>query len=201
MYPEERIVQDLPYELRLAYIAYCARRCLDEARRHAVARAQLEQLPMLHEALEMLWTRAEGGSAPEDARVRAILEHFETYEADGPDRESVVYRFDIALIQAARVLKSGLDCLRHPDRAEDVEYVASAIEGPAQTVDLVYADGDEAQASEVEHIGVALERLRESAARPFDRRFFDGLEDWTRGALAPRYAAGRLTGSAPDDDA
>lgn len=194
-----KIIEKLPYEARVGFVAFCVERCLKEARMHPVAREQLEKLPMLTEGLEMLWARAERGEKPDRERVKAILAHLETYDAPAPDMESVVYNYDIALVQAARVLKDALRMLLNPDAATPEE-VASALEGPAQSVAQIYEDEDASQDAEVEVIDTALQRLKKWGNKPFSRAVFEGIPEWKRGKLWKKYAENRVQGSAIQDD-
>jgi hypothetical protein len=198
-YPERtEIVSRLPYESRLGFIAFCVERCLREAELHLTARAQLEDLPLLREGLEMLWARAERGVPPNPERVNAILSHVETYEAPHPSMESVVYNFDISLVQAARMLKKGMKALL--DSNVTPRYVAGAFEGAVQSVGVIYAHWEHARNMERNIADTALERLRDLGSQPFSRAVLESIPDWTRGDLSPKYAEGRLKGSAEDDE-
>jgi hypothetical protein len=199
-YPERiKIVEKLPYESRIGFVAFCVERCLKEAFLHPVAREQFENLPMLREALEMLWARAERREKQDPERIKAILAHLETYDAPAPDSESVIYNYDIAIVQAARVLKDALPMLVDPQSATPQE-VASALEGPAQSVAQIYEDEDAAQDAEVAVIDAALQRLKKWGNKPFSRAVFEGIPEWKRGKLWKKYAENRVKGSALDDD-
>jgi len=194
-----KILDALPYETRLGFVAFCVDRCLKEAQLHDVAREQLEKLPMLREALEMVWARAEHGKSPDPARVAAIQKHLDTYVSPAPDQENVLYNYDISLVQAARVLQDALGLLVEPAAATGAE-TAAALEGPAQAVAQIYADEDAAQDAEVALIDSALQRLKNTGTKPFSRTVFDGIPEWKRGEIWKRYAENRVTGTDLEDD-
>jgi hypothetical protein len=198
-YPERTaIVEKLPYEARLGFMAFCIERCLHEAERHPAAREQLENLPWLKEGVDMIWARAEQGKAPEAQRTEAILAHIETLEQPAPDMENVLYNADITLVQAARMLRKGLKALRSPEQANP-RYVAGALEGPVQSVGTVYTDWQSARQAEVAVTDTALERLAAANQTPFSRTVFEGIADWKRGKVSTRYAEGRVKGSSDED--
>lgn len=195
----EQLVAELPYESRLGFIAYCIDRCFKEARRHVRASQQLEHAPLLAEGLDMLWARAERGQRPDPARIAAILDHVDTYERPAPDMESVLYNRDIILVQAARMMRKGMRALQNPDEATP-SYVAGALEGPAQSVNQIYADWKPSGKAELGVIDTALERLRAWGSQPFSRNVFDGIPEWTRGDISRKYASDQIRGSALADD-
>jgi hypothetical protein len=188
----EAIIEGLPYEARLGFIGYCVERCLAEARRHPAASAHLAERPMLVEGTEMLWARAERGAEPDPERVRAIREHITTYERPVSD-ENMGYTADVILVHTAKTLNRGMRLLQDPKVR--VGAVARALEGPLQTVSAVYADWQAASAAEVANVDDALVRLKDWDGRRFSRTVFDGIADWTRGKVSPKYAAGRITGT------
>jgi hypothetical protein len=193
-YPErEAVVEGLPYESRLGFIAYAVERGLNEARRHPVARAQLEKLPLLTEGLEMLWARAERGVVPDPERVRAVREHLATYQRPAMDGENMSYNYDVTLVHTASTLNRGMRLLQDPQVKPRA--VAGALEGPVQSVGVVYDDWSGARAAEVANIDTALERLRDWGAKPFSRAAFGEIPEWARGELAKKYAEGRVTGT------
>lgn len=194
-----KILDALPYEARLGFVAFCVERCLKEARLHEVGRDQLEKLPMLSEALDIVWQRAERQEMPDPGRVEAIQRHLETYVSPAPDQENVIYNYDISLVQAARVLQDALRLVLDPEAATGSE-TAGALEGPAQAVAQIYADEDEAQDAEVALIDTALQRLKQAGNRPFARSVFDGIPEWKRGEIWQRYAENRVTGTDLEDD-
>jgi hypothetical protein len=196
----EKILEHVTYEARLGFVAFCLDRCLKEAGLHPRARKQLEQLPLLTEALEMLWARAEKGVQPAPERISAILDHIATYDVPAPDAESVIYNYDITLVQSAREVKRGMRVLQDP-KAATPEYISFALEHPAQAVDLIYEDGDDAQEKEIAVIDTALLRLRDAGGKkPFSRDVFSGIPEWPRGKLSKKYAENRLKGSAEEED-
>lgn len=199
-YPERTtIVETLPYESRIAFIAFCAERCFKEARRHPVAREQLEKLPLLGEGLEMLWVRAEQRVKPAPDRINAVLQHVSAYETPAADMENVVYNYDIILVQAARVLAKGMRVLQDPEKAAP-RYVAGALEGPYLSVAQVYADFEAARNAERAVADIAILRLHEWGNKPFSRVVFEGIPEWPRGALSKKYAENRVKGTAENDD-
>ena len=193
------IAESLPYASRVGFIAFCASRCLEEARRHAVSRDQLEKLPLLSEGIAMLWARAERGIASDPERVNAVLSHVSSYESPTADGESVVYNADITLVQTARVLIKGMRVLLDPEKAT-ARYVAGASEGPYLSVARIYADYKGARNAEATVTDAALLRLKEWGDKPFSRTAFEGIPEWSRGELSKKYAAHRVTGTAPDED-
>jgi hypothetical protein len=194
-----KIAETLPYESRIAFIAFCAERCLKEANRHPAAREQLQKRPLLGEGLEMLWARAEQGTIPAPDRVNAILQHVSSYETPAPDMENVVYNADITLVQAARVLIKGMDVLQDPEKATG-RYIAGASAGPFICVAQVYADYQNARNAERAVTDTALLRLHDWGNKPFSRKVFEGIPEWTRGELSKKYAENRLKGSADEDE-
>lgn len=200
-YPERMaILEAVPYESQLGYIAFCVERLLQEAQRHPVARVQVEQLPLLREGLNMLWARAERGEMADPSRIRAVLNHLETYERPAADSDDVLYNYDVILVEAARMLTKGMRVLLD-SAAANPRYVAGALEGAVMAVGLVYADGRRARTAEVAVIDAALERLREWGAKPFSRQVFTGISEWTRGEVSKRYAERQLTGTKDEDAA
>jgi len=198
-YPERvKIVESLPYESRIGFIAFCVERCLKEARRHPAAREQLEKLPQLTEGVEMLWARAKRGIVPEPERIDASLAHLSTYERPAADSENVVYNFDVTLVEAARMLTKGMRVLQNPQATP--RYVAGAFEGALQSVGAIYADWQNARNAERTIADTALQRLQEWGNRPFSHAVFEGIPEWTRGELSRMYAENRVKGSALDDD-
>jgi hypothetical protein len=198
-YPERMaIIEQLSYEARVGFIVYCAERCLSEARRHASSREQLAKLPLLTEALEMLWVRAERGIAPKPERVRGVLDHLQTYEKPAKDSENVDYRYDVTLVEAARMLTKGMNVLLDTEAANP-RYVAGAFEGAVMSVGLIYVDGRRARELETAVTDAALERLRNAGKQKFARSLFEGIPDWARGDVTPRYAGQRLTGTKDDE--
>jgi hypothetical protein len=195
----EEIVDELPHESRLGFVAFCVERCFKEARRHPKAREQLEQSPLLTEGLDMLWAGAERGTRPDPARIDAVRKHLAGYERPARDGENVAWTRDVALVKAAGELRGGLRLLEAPD-ALDADVIVSALEGPEQAVGLIYKDWEAAQEGEIGVIDAALERLRDWGAKPFSRDLFEGIPEWKRGALSPKYAEGRLTGTDVNQD-
>ncbi len=190
----ERIVEGLPYESRIGYVAFCVDRCLKEARRHSAASMQLDGLPLLAEGLDMLWARAEQGVEPDPQRIAAIRAHLKTFKKPDPDGENVLYKQDVALVKAAGELLGGLLLLEDPD-AVDAYDVAAALEGPATTASKIYIDWEHASDAEVGVIDIALKRLEASAGKPFSRDVFANIPEWQRGAVKPEYTGGRITGT------
>jgi len=197
MRDREATLAEIPYEGRIAYIAFCAERCLAEARRHDAAAAQLAQLPLLSEGVELLWSAAAGGSV-DRARVAAVREHVSGYERPHPSGEAVVYARDITLVSAARVLMKGMAVLEDPAAATP-RYVVGALDGPAVLIGTIYEDGMGARRQEVAVIDAAIEKLK-TAAPPIPRALFQDIPDWPRGALTRLYLAGQLTDSSVDED-
>ena len=190
----EKIIERLPYEARLGFVAFCVERCLEEARRHDAARQQLERLPLLQEGLDMLWRRAERGEVPDAGRVEAVRAHLSGYETPDPDGENVNYRYDATLVDAASELRGGLRLAQDPNASEP-EDVAGALEGPVKSVGGVYDDWQGARRAELEVIDAALLRLKKWGSKPFSRAVFEGIPEWKRGKLSKKYAEGRLTGT------
>ena len=193
------IVEGLPYEARVGFIAFCADRCLKEAHRHPLAKSQLEKAPLLGEGLELLWARAEKGVKPDPNRLNVILSHLSMYETPAPDGENVLYNADISLVQAARVLTKGIKVLQDPEKATP-RYVAGALEGPFQSVSQIYEDYRKARTGELKVIDTSLLRLQELGNKPFTRTIFDGVSEWKKGELSKKYAKNQLKGSAEDDN-
>ncbi|HEY1175690.1 MAG TPA: hypothetical protein VGF17_06005 [Phytomonospora sp.] len=190
----EKIVERMPFESRLGFVAFCVERCLAEARRHQPAREQLANLPWIEEGLAMLWARAEQGVSPDRERAEAIRAHLAGYESPDADGENVRYNYDVALVSCARELRNGLRIALDPEEA-DPDVVASAIDGPDQAVGAIYADWESSQAAEVELLDTALQRLKKLGRKPFSRAALADIPEWHRGALSPQYAEGRLTGT------
>jgi len=194
-----KIVEALPYESRIAFIAFCVERCFREARRHRAAEEQLSKLPLLGQGLDMLWSRAEHGVTPDPDRVDAVLQHVLTYETPAEDMENVIYNYDIAIVEGGRMLGKGMRALQDPEKATP-RYVAGAVSGPYVSVAQIYADYQNARNAELAVEDTALQRLHDWGKKPFSRVVFEGIPEWPRGELSKRYAENRLTGSAEDDD-
>jgi hypothetical protein len=193
-YPERiKIAEDLPYESRLGFVAFGAERCLKEARRHPVAREQLEKLPLLTEGLDMLWKRAEQGVVPDPERVNTIRSHVLSYQSPAEDQENIKFNYDVSLVNAGSTLNKGMRLLQNPDT--DARTVASALEGPVQAVGNIYADHRNARNAELEVIDTALSRLKKWGNKPFSRAAFGEIPEWKRGELSKKYAEGRLVGT------
>ena len=195
---EEAMIDELGYPARVAFVAFCADRCLAEARRHPRARAELEQLPLLSRGVDLLWSVAEGGSAPDDAQLRAINEHVRTYELPHPSGEGIRYAHDISLVYAARVLMIGMRVLADPDEA-DSETVADAMDGPGRLIGTIYDRAAASRDLEEAVLHTALERLHAAQGQPIVRTMLDDIPDWPRGPLTQRYAEGRHNDSLPDE--
>lgn len=195
----EKIVETLPFEFRVGFIAFCVERCLNEAQRHPIPREQLEQLPLLKEGLDMLWKRAERGVSPDPERINLILEHLAGYERPAADLENVLYTFDVTLVSAARMLTKGMRVLQDAAQAT-AKYVSGALEGVVQSVGVIYAAWQDARKAELQIIDTALMRLQEWGNKPFSRAIFEGIPEWIRGELSKKYAENRLKGSAEDDE-
>jgi hypothetical protein len=193
------VIERLPYESRIAFVAFCAERCLKEAGLHPVAREQLESLPLLVEGLEMLWARAERGTVPSPGAIERILAHLSSYDSTAPDLENVVYHYDVVLVDAANVVRSGLRKVQDPETATP-DFVVSALEGPYHSVSVIYADYKRARKGELTVIDTALLRLLDWGNKPFSRVVFEGIPEWPRGELSKKYAANRVKGTAEDDD-
>jgi len=197
---ERKLIVDLlPYEFRLGFIAFCLERCFKEARRHLTASEQLDRLPLLREGLEMLWSRAEHAVLSDPERINLILQHVLTYETPAKDQENVIYSSDITLVEGARLLGKGMRVLQDPGMATS-RYVATALSAPYIAVAQIYSDYQYAREAEKAIAEAALLRLREGISRPFSRRLFEGIPDWPRGDLSKQYAEGRLTGTAEEED-
>jgi hypothetical protein len=194
----EAILENLPFESKLGYMAFCVERCLVEARLHPAAAQQLSQLPLLRSGLEILWDRAERGRSPSDATLQQISSHVDEYDPVDAPRERVVYRYDVTLVQAARMLRKALTLLTDP--ATDADFVAGALEGVVQAIGVIYADYRNARNAELAVIDEALVRLRDHGAQPFSRAVFAGIPEWTRGALSKKYAGGKIKGEGGDDE-
>jgi hypothetical protein len=195
----QKLIERLPYESRLAFVGFCVERCLNEARRHPAAAAQLANLPLLEDGLAILWARAEGGTAPDAERVEAIRAQLSAFEQPDDDMENLKYNYDVTLVDGALELRNGLRLALDPETAE-ADVVTSALNGPVQTVGGVYADWQDARRAELEVIDTALQRLKKLGKRPFSRDAFNDIPDWTRGKLSPKYAEGRLTGTDVNKD-
>jgi hypothetical protein len=90
--------------------------------------------------------------------------------------------------------------LRDP-KAATPEYISFALEHPAQAVDVIYENGDDAQDKEIDVIDAALVQLRDKGTqKPFSRAIFAGIPDWTRGPVSKKYGEGRITGDPLDED-
>jgi len=104
------------------------------------------------------------------------------------------------LVQGAREARRGMRVLHDPKKATP-EYISFALEHPAQAVDVIYENGDDAQDKEIDVIDGALVKLRDKGSKePFSRAIFDGIPDWTRGTVSKKYAEGRITGDPLDED-
>ncbi|NMJ44384.1 hypothetical protein GWK16_24270 [Roseomonas sp. JC162] len=194
----EAMLADFSYEARIAYVAFCAERCLAEARRHPAAAAQLENQPLLREGVELLWSAASGTAPTDKARVALVRDHVAQYERPHASGEAVVYARDITLVSAARVLAKGMRFLEDPGSAT-ADFVVGALDGPAVLIGTIYEDAMASRREEVAVIDAALERLR-GAAPPITRDLFRDIPDWPRGALTRIYASGQLTDSSVDED-
>lgn len=197
MEDREELLEGCGHEARLAYIAFCAQRCLDEARRHKRANEQLSQEPMLQEGVELLWGAA-GGTSPDPVRVAAVHAHVATFEKPDPGGEKLVFRRDFALVSVARVLTTGMEVLADPARATP-DFIVDVLDGPGVLMATIYHDAEEASDKELDVADVALERLR-GAVAPIDRSLFDGIPDWTRGKVARLYDAGGVTDTLSEED-
>jgi hypothetical protein len=200
MKPNERdaIVNELSFESKLGYMAYCVERCLNEARRLPQAARELEQLPDLTQGVARLWARAEQQTPIEPAELRRLLAFAESFEQPDPTLERVHYTHDVTLVQGARVLKKALQLVEDPGKR--ASYVASAYGGPFQAVAAVYEDYRSARSAEEAIADEALQRLHAARNQPFTRAIFAGIPEWTRGPLAQKYAAGRITGLGEGDE-
>ena len=190
----ERIVEELPYESRVGYVAFCVERCFKEARRHPIASKQLDRLPLLTEALDMLWARAENGAKPDRERIKAIRAHLDEYKKPDADGENEIFNYDITLVKAASELKGGLLLLESPESLDAYD-IAAALEGPENAVSIIYEDWEDAGAAEANVIDTALRRLEKLGHKPFSREVFAGIPEWKRGKVKPQYAEGRITGT------
>lgn len=195
----EKIVLTLAYESRIGLIGFCAERCLGEAQRHAIARDQLKNLPLLTEGVELLWARAERRMQPDPERIKLVLEHVSTYQTPHPSGEGTIYRFDVCLVSAARVLIIGVPALNDPEAAAPPD-VVGALESVELCIGAIYADWETATDAEWAVLEAAVLRLRDWGDKPFSRDVFAGIPDWPRGELSKKYAENRLRGSLPDDD-
>jgi len=211
----EKIVAALPFASRVAFCAFCAERCLGEARRHERAREQLAHEPLLEEGVALLWRRAEHPLEPDRARVTAIVDHVRGYEVAAKHGEGTDYTVDVALVKAVIPLFKGLALVLDPSAHDELDsvsldggppnrvriprYVAGAINGPYQSVSLIYADHEAARAGEMAVLDVALERLLALGSAPFSRAVLDGLADWPRGEVGARYVRG-IAGSHDEAD-
>jgi hypothetical protein len=195
----EKIVETLPYESRIGLIAFCAARCLNEGRRHAVARDQLENLPLLTEGVEMLWARAERTSLPDPARIDLVLEHVSTYEVPHPSGEGTVYKFDVCLVSAARVLMIGMPALQDQKSLTPPD-VVGALESLELCIGAIYADWETATDAEWAVLEAAVQRLSDWGDKPFSRDVFAGIPEWPRGELSKRYVENRIRGSLPEEE-
>lgn len=190
----QRIVERLPYESQVGYVAFCVERCLDEARRHPAATEQLARLPLLTEGLDMLWARAEKRVEPDPGRLQAIRAHLKGYKTPDPDGENEVFNSDVTLVKAASELNGGLLLLQEPDALNAYD-IAAALEGPDTAVRAIYADWEDAGNAEVGVIDAALKRLKKWGSKPFSREVFADIPEWERGEVKTEYAEGRITGS------
>lgn len=193
------IIEKLRYESRIAFVAFCAERCIKEARLHPLARKQLEGLYLLQEGLGLLWARAERKEHVSPGTVDNILAHLSSYDASAPDKENVIYNYDVSLVDAANVVRSGLLKLRDPESATP-RLVANALEGPYHTVSMIYVDYKGARKAETQIIDTALLRLSELGDKPFSQSLFEGIPEWERGPVTKKYAEGRLKGTAESED-
>jgi hypothetical protein len=187
------LLRELPYESKLGFVAFCLDRSLREARRHPNPRAQTAALSVLDEGLELLRQRAEQGIEPDPQRVERVHAQGLSFERPDPDGINMKYDVDVALIEAANTLLSGMRLLQNPNA--DLRLVAAAVDGPVVGATTIYEDVDGAREGELEVLDTALARLRAHGNAPFSRAVLDGIPDWTRGQISARYAAGRITGS------
>jgi hypothetical protein len=195
---EKALIGDLGYEARVAFIAFCAERCLAEARRHPSAARELASLPLLPDGIDLLWTVACGGE-PASEKARDVAEHVQTYEVPHPSGVGICYAHDIALVYAARVLMTGMKVLLDPEAASP-ERVAGAMSGPLRLIGSIYEQAMASRQQEDHLLQLALRRLHAVRDKPLTRSLLDGIPDWHRGPLLRRYVEGRLTDSLPDEE-
>jgi hypothetical protein len=193
------VIDKLPFELRVAFIAFCADRCLKEARLHPRAAKQLEGLPLLVRGLDMLWVTAEKGGQPAAQDIEAALGHLSSYDRSSANEQDVEYNYDVTLVDAANAVRNGLLKLKDPESATP-RLVANALEAPYHTVSVIYSDYKKSRKAETDVIDAALIKLRDLGDQPFTRAVFDGIPDWPRGPVTKKYAEGRLKGTAEDDE-
>jgi hypothetical protein len=191
------IVETLGIPARTAFVAFAAQRCLAEGRRHPPVTAAIAQQPLLDQGVEMLWAVATGGPAPDPALLASLESMIDQYETPAASGEDVDWAVDISIVQAARMLKKGVKLVRDPD-GTTARYVAGAVEGPFGAISRIYVDHKAASDAEIAVLDAAVLRLQSGAA--ISRTMFDDIPDWTRTAVSPRYAAGRITGSVEPDE-
>ena len=175
------IVAQLPYTSRVAFTAFCAERCVREARRYLRTREQLELRPSICESLELLWALVGGATAAEAVRVRWLADDLRELEVANAAGDGTVLHADAVLVKAVIPLLKGLALAVQPESGDTIlpfkldgsvaprqiatpRYVAGAMEGPVMAVGHVYADAMSARDAEKAVCDQALLRLRDVGA-------------------------------------
>lgn len=176
----EDLLERFSFAKRIAFVAFCAERCLGEARRLRPAAEQLPAAPV-EEAIAMLWTAA-AEETPDASRL-ADVEKVLRRAASGKGAGGKLHP---AVVVAAQAALDGFELLADPESATP-DAVADLIDGPCLLVATLYASVGEARSAEKLVLERALDRLR-GATGKVSSTTFDGIEDWPRTTLAPRYA-------------
>lgn len=173
------IADGLPYEAKLAFIAFCAERCQNEIARHPSWNVKWSDHPVLAELVDALWARASSEKMPSPAELQDMRETLKALNQPDSDPGNDAEKGAKAVIDTTRVLLKGVTCLLDPAAATG-RYVAGAAEGPYLIAAMAYRDFRAARKAEAGVTDAALLKLKEGVAVESLLKTLAAIPDWPR---------------------
>jgi hypothetical protein len=192
----EAIINALPYNEKLAFVAFCAERCIGEARRHAPE--ELDRANKLPLALDWLWRAAQGETVDYKRDLGELHRTLDSFEPPADDQSLALGKYDITISKAMLCVDEGFCAIRNPDIA--LRSVDRAFEAACSTVARIYQASRPMEQNEIAVLDEALRRLNGLGGQPVKREMLADIPDYERGPVSPRYLSNRRRQAVEEED-
>lgn len=196
-YSERKMMREaLSYHAKLAFVAFCADRCMGEAKRHAAE--ELARAAHLQTGLDWLWRAAEGGPVDYARDLGNLHQTLDSFEPPADDEKLAVGKHDITVSKALLAVDEGFAAIRDPAIAS--RSVVRAHEAACSTVARAYQDSEPMEDKEAGVVDEALRRLHAAGVQPIRREMLMDIPEYERGTVSPRYLRDRRRQAVDDED-
>jgi hypothetical protein len=197
LFSERKALREaLAYHAKLAFVAYCAERCIGEARRHA--HEELAGVVNLLKSLDWLWQSVEGEHVDYHLNLADLHRTLDSFEPPSDDVSLAVGIHDISISNAMLCVDDGFASIRDQNFA--LLAVKRSFEGACSTVERIYQEGRSMADKEAAVLDESLRRLNALGGQPIRREMFADIPDYERSMVSPRYLRNHRRQAVEDED-